>query len=96
MISCDKGKTRVEGRGNVILAEWGTLTFAVLRGFENETGETEEDEKFREQLKEKMRESLEHDFERAFSKKTDEELDKEDGEMLKANLLKLLLESFKS
>lgn len=55
MISCNKGKTCVEGRGDVILAEWGTLTFAVLRGFENETGETEEDEKFREQLKEKMR-----------------------------------------
>ena len=43
-----------------------------------------------------MRESLEQDFERAFSKKTDEELDKEDGEMLKANLLKLLLESLKN
>ena len=68
----------------------------MLRVFENETGETEEDEKFREQLKEKMRESLEHDFERAFSKKTDEELDKEDGEMLKSNLLKLVLESLKN
>ena len=96
MISCDKGKTRLEGRLGVILVECGTLTFAVLRVFENKTGETEEDEKFREQLKEKMRESLEHDFERAFSKKTDEELDKEDREMLKANLLKLLLESFKN
>ena len=31
MISCDKGKTCVEDRGDVILAEWGTLTFAVLR-----------------------------------------------------------------
>ena len=96
MITCDKGKTCVEGRGDVILEEWGILTFAVLRGFENETGETEEDEKFREQLKEKMRESLEHDFERAFSKKTDEELDKEDGEMLKENILKILLESSKN
>ena len=96
MISCNKGKACVEGRGDVILAEWGILTFTVLRGFENETGETEEDEKSREQLKEKMRERLEYAFERAFSKKTDEELDKEDGEMLKANLLKLLLESLKN
>lgn len=96
MISCNKGKTCVEGRGDVILAEWGTLTFAVLRGFKNGTEETEEDEKFLEQLKGKMIESLESDFERALSKKTDEELDKEDGEMLKDNLLKILLESLKN
>lgn len=96
MISCNKGKTCVEGRGDVILAEWVTLTFAVLRGFKNVTEETEEDEKFLEQLKGKMRESLESDFERALSKKTDEELDKEDGEMLKDNLLKILLESLKN
>lgn len=97
MISCDKGNTCVLGRGDTILAEWATLTFAVIRGFVNcETGATEEDERFREYLKEEMRENLEYDFERAFSNKTDEELDKEDGEMLKENILKLLLESLKN
>lgn len=96
MISCNKGKICVEGRVDVILEEWGAITFAVLRGFKNETEETEEDEKLLEQLKEKMRENLEFDFERALSKKTDEELDKEDGEMLKDNLLKILLESLKN
>lgn len=77
MISCDKGKTRVEGRGDVILAEWGTLTFAVLRGFVNSEKEmVEKDEELQENLKEVMRENLEVDFERAFSNKTDEELER--------------------
>ena len=56
----------------------------------------EKDEEFQEKLKEVMRENLEVDFERALSNKTDEELDKEDGEMLKENILKLLLESLKN
>ncbi len=42
MISCDKGNTCVSGRGDTILAEWATLTFAVIREFVNcETGATE-------------------------------------------------------
>lgn len=97
MISCDKRNTCVAGRWDIILAEWRTLTFAVLRGFVNSEKEmVEKDEEFQEKLKEVMRENLEADFERAFSNKTDEELDKEDGEMLKENILKLLLESLKS
>ena len=97
MISCDKGNTCVAGRGDTILAEWATLTFAVLRGFVNSEKEmVEKDEEFQEKLKEVMRENLEVDFERALSNKTDEELDKEDGEMLKENILKLLLESLKN
>ena len=56
----------------------------------------EKDEEFQEKLKEVMRENLEVDFERALSNNTDEELDKEDGEMLKENILKLLLESLKN
>lgn len=43
-----------------------------------------------------MRESLESNFERAFSDKTDEELEKEEIEMLKEYTLKLLLESLKN
>lgn len=97
MISCDKGNTCVAGRGDTILEEWVTLTFAILRGFVNSEKEmVEKDEEFQEKLKEVMRENLEADFERAFSNKTDEELDKEDGEMLKENILKLLLESLKN
>lgn len=87
MISCDKGNTCVAGRGDIILAEWASLTFAVLRGFVNSEKEmVEKDEEFQEKLKEVMRENLEVDFERALSNKTDEELDKEDGEMLKENV----------
>lgn len=33
MISCDKGKTCVIGRGDVVLAEWSALTLTVIRGF---------------------------------------------------------------
>lgn len=48
MISCDKGQTAVVGRGNRILAEWATLTYAIIRGFT----ESCEDEELKENLKE--------------------------------------------
>lgn len=31
MISCDKENVSVVGRGNRVLAEWATLTYAIIR-----------------------------------------------------------------
>lgn len=33
MISCDEGNACVIGRGNKVLAEWATLTYAIIRLF---------------------------------------------------------------
>lgn len=96
MIKCDKGITSVVGVGNVILAEWGTLTLAILEGFaKNENESAEETEEFQEHLKKIMRESLEEIFEEAFSGKTVEKITEEKAKKIKGNLLKLLSEILK-
>ena len=66
MISCDEGKTAVVGSANKVLAEWATLTYAII----NEFPENNKDKEFKENLKEKMRGALEMDFAMAFGEKT--------------------------
>lgn len=73
MISCDEGNACVIGRGNKVLAEWATLTYAII----NEFPENNKDKEFKENLKEKMRGALEMDFAMAFGEKTREEIMKE-------------------
>lgn len=91
MISCDEGNACVVGRGNKVLAEWATLTYAIIRLF-TENGE---DKEFKENLKEKMRGALEMDFAMAFSEKTGEEILKEAIESMKETILKNMEESWK-
>lgn len=73
MISCDKGIINVTGNGAQILADWATLTYAII----NEFPENNKDKEFKENLKEKMRDALEIDFAMAFGEKTREEIMKE-------------------
>lgn len=89
MISCDKGKTCVIGRGDVILAEWTALTLTVIRGF---VKSGKDNKVSQEKLKELVRKNLETAWEEAFSNKTYEEIEEEKGKTLE----KLLLESLKS
>lgn len=84
MISCDKGKTTIVGRGYEVLAEWDTLTYAILMEFT----ENNKDKEFKEHLKEKMRDALEMDFAMVFSEKTSEEILKEAIESMKETILK--------
>lgn len=90
MISCDKGIINVAGDGNRILAEWATLTYAIIREFT----ENYEGKESKENLKEKMREALEMDFEMAF-KMLDGETFEETIKPMKKTILKSLLESWK-
>lgn len=83
MISCDKGQTAVVGRGNRVLAEWATLTYAIIRGFT----ESCEDEELKENLKEQMREALEMNFDTAF-KMSDGETFEEVIKSMKETILK--------
>lgn len=46
MISCDEGNACVIGRGNKVLAEWATLTYAIIRLF-TENGEELKEELYR-------------------------------------------------
>lgn len=82
MISCDKGNTCVAGRGDTILAEWATLTFAVLRGFVRSGKDKESQEK----LKELVRKNLEYAWKETFGNKTYEEIEKEKGKTLEESL----------
>ena len=92
MISCDKGNTTVVGRGYEVLAEWDTLTYAILSEFSKQCAS----KGLQEELKKKMCESLEKEFELAFNGKTDEETLKGALESLKETVLKALAESWKS
>lgn len=91
MISCDKGQTTVVGRGNRILAEWATLTYAIIRGFT----ESCEDEELKENLKEQMREAMEMNFETAF-KMSDGETFEEASRSMEEAVLKAMTERWKS
>lgn len=82
MISCDEGNACVIGRGNKVLAEWATLTYAILMEFK----ENNKDKEFKEHLKEKMRDALEMDFAMVFSEKTSEEILKEAIESMKETI----------
>lgn len=73
MINCDKGIPIVVGIANEVLAEWATLTYAII----NEFPENNKDNEFKENLKEKMRDALKIDFAMAFGEKTREEIMKE-------------------
>lgn len=73
MINCDEGIPIVVGSANKVLAEWATLTYAII----NEFPENNKDKEFKENLKEKMRAALEMDFAMAFGEKTREEIMKE-------------------
>lgn len=73
MINCDEGIPIVVGSANKMLAEWATLTYAII----NEFSENNKDKEFKENLKEKMRGALEMDFAMAFGEKTREEIMKE-------------------
>ena len=100
MISCDKGKTSVVGMGNVVLAEWETLTFAILRGLVGSIKESAEDDRelqeYQGQLKRIMHENLEENIKEAFSDKTEEEIKKEKIERVIGKILKTLSESPKN
>lgn len=91
MISCDEGKTVVVGMGNKVLAEWATLTYAIIRLF-TENGE---DKEFKENLKEKMRGALGMNFETAF-KMSDGETFEEASRSMKEAVLKAMTERWKS
>lgn len=78
MISCDKGKTYVIGRGDVILAEWTALTLTVIRGFVR----SGKDKVSQEKLKELIRKNLENAWKEAFSNKTYEKIEEEKGKTL--------------
>lgn len=82
MISCDKGKTCVIGRGDVVLAEWTALTLTVIRGFVR----SGKDKVSQEKLKELVRKNLETAWKEAFSNKTYEEIEKEKGKTLEESL----------
>lgn len=88
MISCDKGKTCVIGRGDVILAEWTALTLTVIRGFVK----SGKDKVSQEKLEELVCKNLETAWKEAFGNKTYEEIEEEKGKTLE----KLLLGSLKS
>ena len=81
MIKCDKGITSVVGMGNVVLAEWETLTFAILRVLAGDVKESVEDDRklyeLQAQLGNILHTNLEENIKEAFSDKTDEELRKE-------------------
>lgn len=100
MISCDKGNTSVVGMGNVVLAEWETLTFAILRGLACSIKESVKDDKqlyeLQCQLGNIMHTNLEENLKNAFSDKTDEELKKEKIEWANGKILKTLSESSKN
>lgn len=83
MISCDRGDASVVGRGNTVLAEWATLTYAIIRLF-TENGE---DKEFKEHLKERMCGALEMDFDTAF-KMSDGETFEEVIKSMKETILK--------
>lgn len=91
MISCDKGNVSVVGRGNRVLAEWATLTYAIIR-LHTENGE---DKEFKENLREKMRGALEMNFETAF-KMSDGETFEEASRSMKEAVLKAMTERWKS
>lgn len=91
MISCDEGNACVIGRGNKVLAEWATLTYAIIRLFT----ENAEDKEFKENLKEKMRGDLEMNFETAF-KMSDGETFEEASRSMKEAVLKAMTERWKS
>ena len=91
MISCDEGNACVIGRGNKVLAEWATLTYAIIRLF-TENGE---DNEFKENLKEKMSGALEMNFETAF-KMSDGETFEEASRSMKEAVLKAMTERWKS
>lgn len=82
MISCDKGKTCVIGRGDVVLAEWTALTLTVIRGFVR----SGKDKVSQEKLKELVRKNLETAWKEAFSNQTYEEIEKEKGKTLEESL----------
>ena len=91
MISCDEGNACVIGRGNKVLEEWATLTYAIIRLF-TENGE---DNEFKENLKEKMRGALEMNFETAF-KMSNGETFEEASRSMKEAVLKAMTERWKS
>lgn len=91
MISCDEGNACVIGRGNKVLAELATLTYAIIRLF-TENGE---DNEFKENLKEKMRGALEMNFETAF-KMSDGETFEEASRSMEEAVLKAMTERWKS
>ncbi len=74
MINCDEGIPIVVGSANKVLAEWATLTYAIINEFPENN---KDDKEFKENLKEKMRGALEMDFAMAFGEKTREEIMKE-------------------
>lgn len=74
-----------------MLAEWATLTYAIIRLF-TENGE---DNEFKENLKEKMRGALEMNFETAF-KMSDGETFEEASRSMKEAVLKAMTERWKS
>lgn len=82
MISCDKGKTYVIGRGDEVLAEWTVLTLTVIREFVR----SGKDKVSQENLKELVRKNLETAWEEAFSNKTYEKIEKEKGKTLEESL----------
>lgn len=100
MISCDKGNTSVVGMGNVVLAEWETLTFAVLRGLAGGIKESAEDGRelyeLQAQLGNILHTNLEENIKEASSDKTDEELRKEKSERVLENILGLFSENSKN
>lgn len=91
MISCDRGDARVVGKGNTVLAEWATLTYAIIRLF-TENGE---DKEFKEHLKERMCGALEMNFETAF-KMSDGETFEEASRPMKERILNDAIEKWKS